>query len=182
MNDVINRLTEKIKNPKLLVVLGLIGIALICLSSFIGGGEKAENKAPSGENITAEEYRVQLEESIEEIVKSITGNGNVKVVITLESGIKYSYADIKEGVSADKTESNSKSTSSESKQTYITVKTADGGEQALLVTTEMPEVRGVAIVCEGGDDEQINEKIQNAVTAALNITSKRVYIAGGKIQ
>ena len=98
----------------------------------------------------------------------------------LESGIKYSYADIREGVSANKTESNFESTSSESKQTYITVKTADGGEQALLVTTEMPEVRGVAIVCEGGDDGETNEKIQNAVTAALNITSKRVYVAGGK--
>ncbi len=56
---------------------------------------------------------------------------------------------------------------------------ADGGEQALLVTAEMPEVRGVAVVCRGGDDELINEKIKNAVTAALNITSKRVYIAGG---
>ncbi len=171
MNDVLNKLTEKIKNPKLLVAAGLIGIALICLSSFIGGGEKAEKST-----------RSELEESIGDIVQSITGSKSVKVVITLESGIKYSYADINEGVSADKTESNSKSTSSESKQTYITVKTADGGEQALLITTEMPEVRGVAIVCEGGDDEQINEKIQNAVTAALNITSKRVYIAGGKIQ
>ena len=91
----------------------------------------------------------------------------------------YSYADVNEGSSADKTESNSKSTSSENKQSYITVKSADGGEQALLVTTQMPQVRGVAIVCRGGDDELINEKIQNAVTAALNITSKRVYIAGG---
>lgn len=182
MNDVINKLTEKIKNPKILVAAGLVGMALIFLSSFIGGGDKSGEKTPSGENITADEYRAQLEDSIEEIVKSITGSGNVKVVITLESGIKYSYADIKEGVSADKTESDSKSTSSELKQSYITVKSADGGEQALLVTTEMPEVRGVAIVCEGGDDEQINEKIQNAVTAALNITSKRVYIAGGRIQ
>ena len=43
----------------------------------------------------------------------------------------------------------------------------------------MPEVRGVAIVCEGGDNEIIAEKIQNTVTAALNITSKRVSIAGG---
>ena len=101
------------------------------------------------------------------------------MVVTLESGIKYSYADTNEGSSADKTESNSKSTSSENKQSYITVKTADGGEQALLVTAEMPEVRGVAVVCRGGDDELINEKIKNAVTAALNITSKRVYIAGG---
>ncbi|MEE1161580.1 MAG: hypothetical protein U0K70_05930 [Acutalibacteraceae bacterium] len=182
MNDVINNVIEKIKNPKILVAAGLVGIALICLSSFIGGGEKKESKAQCGETLTAEEYKAELQESIGEIVKSITGSDNLKVVITLESGIKYSYADISEGISENKTASNSESTSSELKQSYITVKTADGGEQALLVTTEMPEVRGVAIVCEGGDDEIINEKIQNAVTAALNITSKRVYIAGGKIQ
>lgn len=182
MNNVINKLTEKIKNPKLLITAGIIGIVLICLSSFIGGGEKAENKTPAEDGITAEEYRDELEEKVGEIVKSITGSDNAKVVITLESGIKYSYADIKEGVSANKTESNSESTSSELKQTYITVKKADGSEQALLITTEMPEVRGVAIVCEGGDDEETNQKIQNAVTAALNITSKRVYITGGKTQ
>lgn len=181
MNEVINKITEKIKSPKILMAAGIAGILLIFLSSFLGGeGGENNNKEPSGENITAEEYRAELEKSVAEIVESITGSGNVKVVITLESGIKYSYADIKEGVSAEKTESNSASTSSESKQTYITVKTADGGEQALLVTTEMPEVRGVAIVCEGGEDGEINEKIQNAVTAALNITSKRVYVAGGK--
>ena len=182
MNDVINNVIEKIKNPKILVAAGLVGIALICLSSFIGGGEKKEIKAQFGETLTAEEYKAELQESIGEIVKSITGSDNLKVVITLESGIKYSYADISEGISENKTASNSESTSSELKQSYITVKTADGGEQALLVTTEMPEVRGVAIVCEGGDNEKINEKIKNAVTAALNITSKRVYIAGGKIQ
>ena len=182
MNEVINKLTEKIKNPKLLVAAGLVGIALICLSSFISSGEKKESRAEFGETVTAEEYKAELQKSIGEIVKSITGSDNLKVVITLESGIKYSYADISEGVSENKTASNSESSSSELKQTYITVKTADGGEQALLVTTEMPEVRGVAIVCEGGDDERINQKIQNAVTAALNITSKRVYIAGGKVQ
>ena len=30
-----------------------------------------------------------------------------------------------------------------------------------------------------GNDEQIAEKIEKAVTAALNITTKRVYISGG---
>jgi len=44
----------------------------------------------------------------------------------------------------------------------------------------MPQVRGVAIVCDGGDNQILNEKILNTVTAALNITSKRVYICGRK--
>lgn len=48
----------------------------------------------------------------------------------------------------------------------------------MLVTTQMPKVRGVAIVCDGGDNERIAEKIQNAVMSALNISSKKVYICG----
>ena len=179
MNETIKALTEKIKNPKILVIVGIAGMLLICLSSF--AGKKTDTKAEPdlvGDSITAEEYCNQLEKNITMLVESITG-GEAKVVITLESGIKYTYADINETVSEDKNESGRVTTGSELKQSYITVKTADGGEEALLVTTEMPEVRGVAIVCEGGDNEQINEKITNAVTAALNITSKRVYIAGG---
>lgn len=180
MNEIIQKYITKLKSPRLLLIIGLAGMILICLSSFIGKGKTEEEKKTSPkESIIAEEYRAELEKSIAGIVKSITGSENVNVVITLESGIRYSYADTNEGTSENRTESNRESSSSESKQTYITVKSADGGEQALLVSTEMPEVRGVAIVCEGGDDQQINEKIENAVTAALNITSKRVYIAGG---
>lgn len=177
MNETFKKAANKIKNPKFLLIAGLAGILLIALSSFTGNKGASAKQASSG--ISAEEYKAELESGVREIVKGITGDKSATVVVTLESGIKYSYADTNEGSSADKTESNSKSTSSENKQSYITVKTADGGEQALLVTAEMPEVRGVAVVCRGGDDELINEKIKNAVTAALNITSKRVYIAGG---
>ena len=178
MNEVIKKYITRLKSPKLLVIIGITGIMLIYLSTFFST-ENEKSDTASGGGITVEQYREQLEESILKMVESITGSPNATVIITLESSMKYSYADISEGVSANKTESDSESFSSESKQTYITVKTSDGGEQALIITTEMPEVRGVAIVCEGGDDELICEKIQNAVMAALNITSKRVYIAGG---
>lgn len=177
MIDWIKEKLQKIKSPKLLMIIGIVGIALIGVSSLIPS--KQSQTKDSNTSFSAEDYRKELEENISSLVESITGSKAVKVVITLESGIKYTYADISEGISNDKTESDSKSSSSELKQSYITVKNADGGEQALLLTVEMPEVRGVAIVCEGGDDEYISEKIENAVTAALNITSKRVSIAGG---
>ena len=178
MNSILIKYKEKLKNPKLLIIIGIAGILLIFLS---GLGAKEENpaKTQTVTEITAEEYRATLEKDIKQIVKGITGSNKITVVVTLESGMKYKYADITEGASTDKTEDNTTSSSSELKQGYITVKTADGGEEALLVTTQMPEVRGVAIVCLGGDNEIIAEKIENAVTAALNITSQRVHIAGG---
>ncbi len=178
MNNIITKYIEKLKNPRILIIIGVLGILLIFLSSLSGGKEEAKAQNQNTE-ISVEEYRLSLEKDIRQIVKGITGSNKATVVVTLESGMRYKYADITEGASTDKTEDNETSSSSEIKQGYITVKTADGGEDALLVTTQMPEIRGVAIVCLGGDNEIIAEKIENTVTAALNITSQRVHIAGG---
>ncbi|MBQ4119134.1 MAG: hypothetical protein IJD45_01945 [Clostridia bacterium] len=178
MNSLISKYKDKLKSPKVLVIVGILGILLIFISSLFT--EKEEVKATELDmGISSTEYREQLETDVKKIVSKITGNKNVTVIVTLESGMRYKYADIKEGSTEDKSEESTKLSSSESKQGYITVKTADGGEQALLVTTQMPEIRGVAIVCIGGDNELIAEKIENTVTAALNITSQRVSIAGG---
>ncbi len=177
MNDLINKYLKMFKNPKAIVVVGILGIAFVVLSSLVST-DKSEKEVLPATSITAEEYKAVLENDIKRTVTDITGSKNVSVVITLESGIKYSYADIKEETLTEKQEKENRTSDSGVKEGYITVKTADGGEEALLVTTEMPEVRGVAIVCDGGDNEYIVEKIQNAVTAALDINSKRVYICG----
>ena len=176
MNDLIKKYTEKLKNPRVLIIIGIIGIALIFVSSFIP--EKSQS-AKTSEEFTAEEYKEALEKDIARLVKSISGSRKVTVVITLESGMNYQYADNVEESDESKNDNLNTAEKSETKQNYITVKNADGSEQAILISKQMPEIRGVAIVCEGGDNAALNEKIQNAVMSALNITSKRVFIAGG---
>lgn len=173
----LNEYLGKLKNPKILIILGLCGILLLFLSSL--SFDKNETEKDTLPEISPEEYQKSLEKDIKKIVKGITGDKNATVLITLDSGIYYEYADITEDSKADKTDNNTVTSSSEQKQDYITVKNKDGSEQALLVTAKMPQIRGVAIVCKGGDNQLISEKIKNSVTAALNITSKRVSIAGG---
>lgn len=168
-----------LKNPKLLVILAVCGILLIFLSSVFTDNKKTVNMAFDAKSYTATEYKASLEKSVKSIVTGITGDKKPIVVITLESGVRYSYATIDE-IDSSSSSGNSSDQSSESKkQSYITVKTADGGEQPLIITEIMPEVRGVAIICSGGNQTATAEKIKNAVTAALNITSKRVHISGG---
>lgn len=176
MNDLIKKYTEKLKNPRVLIIIGIIGITLVFLSSFFE--TRPENKTIPDE-FSAEEYKEKLEKDIAKLVKSISGSRKVTVVITLESGINYQYADNLEESGESKIDNINTAEKSELKQNYITVKNADGSEQAILISKQMPEIRGVAIVCEGGDNAALNEKIQNAVMSALNITSKRVFIAGG---
>jgi stage III sporulation protein AG len=178
MNDVVNKYINKLKSPKFLIIAGALGIALIYFSTLFSGGEKPKDDTVKTVLPTADEYKETIESDLRKMVTQITGSKKVTVVVTLENSVAYSYADIKEETESIKTEKEKQTSDSERKEGYVTVKTADGGEQALLITEQMPEIRGVAIVCEGGDNEIINEKIKNTVTAALNITSKRVYICG----
>lgn len=178
MNDRVKDFLKLFKTPKALVIAGIIGMLLIFLSS-LGSGEKEKAKVINTE-FSADEYRLSLQNEIKNMVTDITGSKDVTVVITLESGMSYSYANVREEASAEESKDDSQSSDIQIKEGYITVKNADGGEEALLVSAKMPEIRGVAIVCEGGDSELLNEKITNTVTAALDITSKRVYICGRK--
>lgn len=177
MIEIKDKLLKALKSPKFLIIGGLVGILLIFISS-LSGKEAKEPKTPDENILNIEEYRAELEADIEELVIEISGSKRVSVVVTLESTASYSYADTREEATTDKSGETLSETDTELKRGYITVKTADGDEEALLVSATMPEIRGVAIVCEGGDSEIISEKIMNTVTAALNITKKRVYICG----
>ncbi len=178
MNDMVKKLAEKLKKPKVLMAVGLSGILLIFLSSFGKSDSKAQN-AQTVQSFSAETYRAETEEAISRLVSEITGSKDVSVVVTLENTVSYSYADKREESSSDKSGEDA-AVDTSLKEDYIIVRTADGGEQALLVTANMPQIRGVAIVCGGGDNPDLNQKILNAVTAALDITKKRVYICGRK--
>ena len=176
MNEKIRVFLEKYKKPKYLIIIGLAGIILIALSSLFTC-EKAENM-PYSESFDTEEYRVSLEKSILSVVKDITGDKKATVLITLQNGVRYSYADdVKTDTDLTDGEKTKQSRKS-SESFHITVKDSSGDEKALVVTENMPEIRGVAIICENGDDEYVREKIESAVMAALDITSKRVYITG----
>ncbi len=177
MNENVKKVMQ---NPKLLIVVGLCGIFLIFISSLFTSDNNQEQKSKkTKDTYSAEQYCQTLEKDIKNIVTGITGDKNPTVVITLESGIRYSYVSADETDTSSSTGNTSDQISESKKQSYITIKTADGGEQALVVTEIMPQIRGVAIICAGGNTESVAEKVKNAVTAALNITSKRVYISGG---
>lgn len=179
MNETIKRLLEKLKNPKLLIIIGTVGITLIALSSFIPSKKENNSISDNTSNLSADQYKNNLENEIKEIVLGITGYDST-VMVTLESGIRYDFADDTKDTVSTVTGQNSTADSRSNTKSYITVKDSSGGEKALVITERMPEIRGVAIICIGGDQENIAEKIEGAVCAALNITSKRVYIAGGR--
>mgnify|MGYP005810184295 FL=1 len=165
---------------KIVIIVGLAGIAVIFFSGFF----KTEEKAEEIEEIplqTAEEYTQQLENNLTEILSSIEGAGPAKVMVTLENGTETKYA-TEEVHNNEETreEQNGQTTrtqqSNDSQIQYITVRDADGTERALALTEIQPKVKGVVVVCPGGEDPVVQQRIIHAVTTALNLSSQHVCV------
>ncbi len=151
--------------------VGIAGIVLIYASSLFAG-EKDKTEIDLKEQFSEEEYTAHLEQQVREIVAAVSGDSAAVVTVTLESGPTFVYAEDKK--QENKSEESEKTEASES--SYIIVRGENGEEKALIVTRKLPTVRGVAIVC-GPVGEDTSEKIKNAVMAALDITSRRIFIA-----
>lgn len=140
-----NKITEKAKKlldsdkaKRLVIISGIIGIALIFLSSYInfGASEKGE------EEFSVTSYSTEIENDLQTVISQIEGAGTTKVLLTMENSVEYVYL--------------------------------EGGTTK---TKEIePHIRGVLVVCEGGDNPVVVERITQAVTKALDISTAKVCI------
>lgn len=166
------------KKIKIFVAIGIIGIVLIAMTTFIP--KKQEPVVAKATDATIEEYEQRLENQIMELVTSIQGVGKAKVMVTLKNGVEYVYAK-EEKQNTDTTngalgDNQTVQQRDNYEQKTILVEDQDGRKKALIRTTLEPTVRGVVIVCEGGDDIYVQQKVIDAVKTALGIGSNKVCV------
>lgn len=158
------------KRVRVLAALGALGILLICLSEFLPQSKQTE----TGQETTAQseaDFCQQTEEKLSETIAEMQGAGRVKVMLTLESSDERIYAtDEKSDI---KTGSNTTQKSYDAQYVLIDSASGDGG---MLLKTNAPQVKGVIIVCDGGDDPTVVNQITNAVCATLGIGANRVSV------
>lgn len=177
MNEKISTLKNKIfseKKIKIIVFIGIIGMLLIMVSSFIPQKEKVEENPVQFDYY--ENYKSETEKSLEELLKSIYGVGEVKVMLTLQSTEHYIYAEENKSV-----ESSDVSSSNEQNENKL-VKIENGGQESALVKhINLPEISGVVVVCEGGDNARTCECIYRSVSTALGIPTSKIYVTKIKL-
>lgn len=178
------KLMDAIKADKkitLIVCIGLLGMLLLLASEFIHLPKKQEAETPS-ENIQTEySYAEDLEKRLTNIVSSISGAGKTKVMVTLENGVESVYAadekQLVERSSGEKTGGVEVNEKSNTENEYIILQSNGSRDEGLVIKVIQPKIRGVAIVCEGGDSAYVQQRITQAVTAVLDIGASRVSIA-----
>lgn len=179
--NILTELCLNDKYKKVIIIAGIIGIALIFFSGFIKSEKKDQEVNQKAESTSIDDYVKQLEANLTNMVSCIKGAGDCKVMVTIENGAQTIYATEGKKNTEDTEDSSNgelrrRQKSDDSETKYITVKGPNGEEEALAITEVQPTVKGVVVVCSGGDDPEVQQRIINAVTTALNITTKRVCV------
>ena len=172
------RLTDKLRTLcseenrlRLIVLLGITGIAMILLSGLLPGRQKTEQRAEPPPAATDETdpdaYRILLEERLTALLSKMDGVGTVTVMITVGGSSEQVYA----SEVRDSRSENSFQTSS------APVLTRSGnGESALLTETRYPAVCGAAILCTDGGHAAVQERVTKAASALLGIPVSQIYV------
>ena len=171
------------KKVKIILLVGIIGIVLIFLSEFIGANSpQKDEKDFSDQDIFTNQYAYALEEKLLTMISTIEGVGQAQVMVTLENGVEYVYAqeektsiDKNADTKPDSTTKTQEKGSSEGK--IVIIDGENGSKQALVQTQKEPTVKGVVVICEGGDDVLVEQKIIEVIRTVLDISSNRVCVA-----
>jgi stage III sporulation protein AG len=136
----LKKLIDNDKIRRAIIICGIVGIALIFLSSYLSFD--TSSKTNEEEEFAVTTYSTEIESDLQSVISKIQGAGETHVLLTMENSVEYVYL-----------------------------------EDSTTKTKEIqPLIRGVLVVCEGGDDPVVVERITQAVTKALDISTAKVCI------
>ncbi len=152
-------INKRIFKFEYLLVVILI-ILLFCLFFFTNG---VLNFGDNSSATTLHNYETQMEEKLEKLLAEIDGAGSVKVMISVDGTAEKEY--LKNTIS--KTENGVKVV----EETTVFV---NGKPQ--LTKEKYPEILGVVIICQGGENIKVKMAITEVVTTVLPVASDNIRI------
>ena len=139
-------------------------MAFVGLIFIISGGKAEQIPQENKETKTYESvyfYTEELEKRIETICREIKGVSEAHVLLTLDGGSEFIYAE----------------DTSASAREYVIIEGKEAGAP-ILIQEIYPEIRGVAVVCSHGNDSEMQKTVTELLSAALGISSSRIRVAG----
>ncbi len=145
-------------SAKLLMLAAAVAIGIGFL--LLGGGGEEEQGKKDFDDASIEEYASELEKKIAELCMQVEGVSNVTVAVSLQGGFEYVYA----------TDASGK---------IVTVGSGSSASGVIL-KRKVPQIAGVGIVCAGGGDANVKNRLISLVSAAYGIGSNRIFVTEAK--
>ena len=165
-NENISTFLEKLRKDKktiFIIMIGFLGMVLILFSP-----NDSEKKKVVDQVETVNYNSDNIQDEVEAMIESIKGAGKTKVYITYESDSEHVYA-----MNIDE---KSDGSDLHYKSEYIIT----DDENGLILKVIYPKVRGVAVICEGGGDPLVKEKIYSVISALFDISTNKISVTDMK--
>jgi stage III sporulation protein AG len=155
MSEKIKLLVQKwkgIKHKEIILVILLSSLLFLFFFSSLGKLSFNDEKTSQSNTFSVDNYVSGLEKRLEDILTQIDGVGNVRVMITVSSGIK-TVPHYKEDGSV-----------------------LTSGGKPIVEKEEFPTPIGVVVVSEGADSYLVKSQIIAATVSLLGIKADRVQV------
>lgn len=174
---------ERLKHDKkilILLLIGVFGMVLLMVTEFLPGDGENKPQETQPENAQEvvedrESYVAETERKLEEMISAISGAGRTKVMVTLENSEESVWAT--QGNRTQEKGGTQEQSKYSAEEEYVVIQSGSSEEGGLLLKIIQPKIRGVAIVCDGGDNVYVREKITSTVASVLDISTAKISIA-----
>ena len=177
-----------------IVIFFLLGVFFLLIAtpvSDLTGNRKKQKSTKTGTSQQTQQKKIQekdayitaLENKLEQTIEGMEGAGKVDVMITLkDNGEKIldknqPYESEEETNSEENKES--KKNRIQNNQETVLVET-EGNTEPIIVRELYPDIEGVVVVCEGGDNSALTVKIKEAVQALFSIDAHKIVVCKSK--
>lgn len=160
----VRKLWDKYKYAAL---VALIGAGLLLWPS--GGGSTEKNPLKR----TEEPSSGSLQAEMADILGTMNGVGQVKVLLTVDSdGERQLAQDTELTYSGD-----TAAPEDYSRRSETVLVDGEGGDGTVVVRTLYPTYRGALVVCQGGDRADVKLAVTEAVAALTGLSADRITVA-----
>lgn len=172
-----DRWKQIFKQKNSILILILVGLILVVISIPTEKKKEANDADTQEETYESDsDYAAAMERKLERILEQMEGVGQVSVMITLKSTEENI-------VEKDLTDNQSESTGGTDSQketdrseTTVFEEHSDGTQSPYVTKKVTPEIDGIMIVAEGGDNAVVIENITDAVKALFDVDMHKIKV------
>ncbi len=169
------------KKKNALFIIGLVGIFMLFISDILASEIPNSESMQESETIStslneAQQYADYIEEQLIEAVSNMQGVGKTQIMITIETPIETIYAkNVQNDNETTINEDGTHNTQSSYQNEHIIIQNSNN-DMPLIEMQLLPEIKGVAIICEGGDDITVVSRITELVSVVLGVPTNRICV------
>ena len=171
---------KKLFTKERLPIVLLVGVLLVVISIPVKNTRKNQNTETEYTNeVSHNDYVMDIEKRLEDILKNTSGVGQNKVMITVRNTGKeviYSQLDV-DSVFTTETDSGGTRVTEEMSQKESVIYTEENGvSKPYIQDEEMPEIVGVLIIAQGAGEASVVREITQATSVLLGIPVNKIKV------